>query len=181
MSDSRPDRVIAHGRFLRLIDRNGWEFAERAASSAVVTIVAITDEQTLLLVEQFRIPLGRAVVELPAGLAGDSAEHRDEPAISAARRELLEETGYEAAEWTRLAEAPSSAGLTNECITFFLARRLRRVTQALGEGGEELTLHEVPLSELDAWLDQARARGCAVDAKIYSGLHLARRVIAAER
>ncbi len=181
MSDSRPDRVLAQGRFIRLIDRNGWEFAERAASSAVVTIVAITDQQALLLVEQFRIPLGKRVIELPAGLAGDSAEHRGEPALSAARRELLEETGYEAAEWTRLADAPSSAGLTSECITFFLARGLRHVTDTLGEGGEQITLHQVPLSGLDGWLDGARARGCAVDSKIYAGLHLARRAIASER
>jgi len=171
---TNPDRVIATGRFLRLVDRAGWEFAERANAGHVVAVVAITPARTLLLVEQFRAPLGRRVVELPAGLVGDGPDDPDEPMERAARRELLEETGFESGSWSRLAETPTSAGLTSEIVTFFLAASARRVGPAAGDGDEQISLHEVPLDGLDAWLDSARARGLLVDSKIYAGLHLAR-------
>jgi ADP-ribose pyrophosphatase len=98
MKDDSKPIVVAQGKFLRLQSIDGWEYVERGNASAVVGILAITDENRLLLVEQYRPAVGKRVVELPAGLAGDSKEHRGERPEVAAERELLEETGYRAGE-----------------------------------------------------------------------------------
>jgi ADP-ribose pyrophosphatase len=184
MSGPAPN-VLATGRFLRLVAQGHWEYAERTTASGAVAIVAVTEARRLVLVEQFRIPLGCRVIELPAGLAGDVAEDAAlDPAIAlanAARRELLEETGYEAAEMRHLAEGPTSAGLTNEIVSFFHATGLRRVGDGGGDEHEAITVHEPPVDELDQWLAARVAAGAAVDPKIYSGLYLIRRELAQRR
>ena len=150
-----PPRVLAEGRYLRLVARGHWEYAERTTASGAVVIVA-TIERRIVLVEQFRIPMNGPVIELPAGLAGDVPEDRaaDEStgSANAARRELLEETGYEAGELRLLAGGPPSAGLSNEVVTFFHATQLRRIHAGGGDAHEAITVHEPPLAELDAWL-----------------------------
>lgn len=92
---------------------------------------------------------------------------------AAARRELLEETGYEAERLIELAGGPTTPGLSDETMTFFLATRLRRVGAAVGDGHEEITLHEVPLAGLREWLEKMAAAGKAADVKVYAGLALA--------
>ena len=64
-------KVLAETRYLRLVDDDGWTFVERANARAVVVIVPLTAERRLLFVEQYRVPLGRNVIEFPAGLVGD--------------------------------------------------------------------------------------------------------------
>src|ERR1017187_9697315 len=86
-------RILAEGRHLRFVERNGWEFVERKNVTGIAILVALTDWGGVLLVEQHREPVGARVLELPAGLAGDEGE---ESAESAANRELVEETGYRA-------------------------------------------------------------------------------------
>ena len=108
------DRTLAETRFLRFVDRDGWSFVERVSATAVVMIVAVTDEGKLVLVEQPRPPLGRRVIELPAGLVGDEPGQANEALEDAARRELLEETGYAASSMERLATCATSPGMTNE-------------------------------------------------------------------
>ena len=117
-------RVLAAGKFLRLVKCGHWEYADRHTCAGAVAIVAVTDDRRLILVEQFRIPLSRNVIELPAGLVGDVAGEEHEDMAVAARRELLEETGYEAGDMRWLFAGPSSAGLTSELVDFFLAERL---------------------------------------------------------
>ena len=109
-----------------------WEWVERVNASGGAVIVAITPERQLVLVEQYRIPLGAAPLELPAGLAGDTPDAAGEAIVEAARRELLEETGYEASDWQMLIEGYSSAGLTNESYHLFLARNARKVGAGRG-------------------------------------------------
>src|SRR5437868_5276351 len=94
--------TIAKGKHLHLVRRGTWEFAHRPNITGIVGIVAVTDDGKLILVEQFRPPVNTAVIELPAGLAGDVAGADDEPLAAAARRELLEETGFDAAEMEEL-------------------------------------------------------------------------------
>ena len=125
--------MIAEGRFLRLLDLGGWEFVQRTRSSGVVCIVATTQQNKLLLVEQFRPPLNARVIELPAGLVGDVLD-ADESFESAARRELMEETGYETDEWKQLCDIVSSGGLTDEVVTVFRASQSRRTAPG---GGDE--------------------------------------------
>ncbi|MCE5303412.1 MAG: NUDIX hydrolase [Planctomycetaceae bacterium] len=168
-------QTLAEGRFVRLVAADGWEWVERVNASGAVVLVAITEDDELLLVEQFRIPLGRRVIELPAGLVGDGAGRQREEQGEAARRELLEETGYQADAIEFLLDGPSSAGLAAEVYSLFLARNVRRVGPGGGDGSEDIQVHRVPRTEAEAWLDVKRRVGVMVDPKVYAGLYLAER------
>ena len=141
--------------------------------SEAVIVVPITADRQLVLVEQYRIPLGCRVIELPAGLVGDTLGSEHESLAEAACRELLEETGYEAAAMEFLVAGPSSPGLVNEVYSFFLARDARRVGLGGGDASERIHVHLVPLNEADAWLEQKRSAGMAVDPRVYAGLYFA--------
>jgi ADP-ribose pyrophosphatase len=169
---ARPElkRTIAEGAHLRFVARGQWEWVERVAARAGVVLVPITADRKLVLVEQYRPPVGKRTIELPAGLVGDSAERRDEHLEDAARRELLEETGYEAGEMKRLFSGVLAAGLSDEINVFFLATDLRRRTTGGGDSQEAITVHEIPIETCHAWLMQQHDTGAAIDAKIYAGL-----------
>lgn len=169
------DEVLAQGRFLRLARRNGWEFVERTNAQGVVVVIAVTEEGELLLIEQERRPVGATVIELPAGLSGDDPGAAGEELADAARRELLEETGYEAERLELVTRGPSSAGLTSEVLTIFRATGVRRTGDGGGVEGEAITLHRVRVAEVPAWLDAAQARGALVDPKVYAALWFAER------
>lgn len=166
-----PNELIGAGKHLLLKRRNGWEYVERRQVSGIVGILAVTEDRKLLLVEQYRPALDKRVIEIPAGLAGDLEGTENEAFAEAARRELLEETGYEAREMEYLTEGPASAGLSTEVITFFRARNLRKVAVGGGDTSEKITVHEVPLDTLNTWLAEKRRRGCAVDYKVYTALY----------
>jgi ADP-ribose pyrophosphatase len=165
-------RVIARGRFLTFVDDQGWEYVTRPDVAGIVVIVPLTDDGRLVLVEQVRPAMRGPVIELPAGLVGDDADRRGEDLAEAARRELIEETGYAARELVHLAEGPVAVGVSDETVTFFAARGLSRVGPGGGDASEQITVHEVPLPELAGFLAAARGRGIAVDVKIYAGLAL---------
>ena len=166
------DKVLHEGKHLRLVRRRGWEFAERPQVTGIVVIVAVTPENKILLVEQNRPPVGRRVIELPAGLAGDVAGSETEELAEAARRELLEETGYAAESFTFLFEGPPSAGLSSEVLTFFRAEGLTKVHDGGGDASEDIQVHEVPLSDVAQWLlERSRTEGVMIDAKIFAGLY----------
>ena len=173
----RPPKVetVAEGKFIRLVRQGKWEYVKRKGIAGIVAIVAVTDDRKIILVEQDRPPVGKRVIELPAGLAGDVAGHEDEELAAAARRELLEETGYEAREMTRVAEGAASAGISDEVITLFLATGLRKTGEGKGDGSEEIALHEVPVDRVVQWLDARVREGKLVDLKLYSGLFFAQR------
>jgi ADP-ribose pyrophosphatase len=164
-------RVLAEGRFLRFVEEDGWEFVERQGVTGIAVVLAVTAQDRLLLVEQYRPAVRAQVIELPAGLAGDVPGHEAEDLSVAARRELLEETGYEADEMTPLAAGPPSVGVTSELVTLFRASGLRRTGPGGGCGSEDIRLHEVPVADADGWLlAQARA-GRLVDPKVWFGLY----------
>lgn len=170
-----PRETLAEGQHLRLVRRQGWEYAERTRGTGVVVIVAVTDDGRLLLTEQYRTPVGTPVIELPAGLAGDRAEDAGEDLATAARRELLEETGFEAQAFAGLTEGPPSAGLSSEVVTFLRATGLTRIGEGGGDAHEAITVHAVPLDEVPAWLTAMTRRGCLIDPKVYAGLYFAGR------
>src|SRR5436190_22227688 len=87
--------TLFKGKFLALVKEGHWEYADRVGATGAAIILAVTPEQKLLVVEQYRIPVHSRTIELPAGITGDEGE--DESDADAAKRELLEETGYEAA------------------------------------------------------------------------------------
>ncbi|MEC8824641.1 MAG: NUDIX hydrolase [Verrucomicrobiota bacterium] len=166
---------IYRGKFLtyRKTSAN-WEYVTRSKAKGVVAILAITDDKQVVLTEQYRPPVGRNVIELPAGLAGDIPLQEEEPLVTAAKRELKEETGYEAKNWTMLSEGTSSAGLTDEFVTMFYATGLTRMTQGGGVGGENIKVHFVHQADVTKWCRDRQSEGNYVDFKIFAALHLAK-------
>ncbi|MDO4953512.1 MAG: NUDIX hydrolase [Akkermansia sp.] len=160
------------GKFLNLAREGRWEFCERVNDTRAAMIFACTPDNKVLLVEEFRPPVGARCLCFPAGLVGDVAP---ESAAAAATRELEEETGYTAADMQFLFSGPSSPGLTSEMLSFFLATGLSRVSQGGGVDGENITVHEVPMDSIDSWLAQKDAEGVLIDARIYAGLYFLRR------
>ena len=157
------------GRYLGLLEQEGWEYATRTNATGVVVIVAVTTNEEVVLVEQHRVPVANRVIELPAGLVGD--QEAGESLESAAERELFEETGYCAARLRVLTCCPSSAGMSDEEITFFLAEDCVRQGAGGGDASEDITVHTVPLRDIDRWLAGIQSRGLAFDPKIYAGLY----------
>ncbi|MFT7641274.1 MAG: ADP-ribose pyrophosphatase [Pirellulaceae bacterium] len=174
MSDD-SQRILAEGRFLRLIDRGGWEFVQRKNASGVVIVLALTDANEVLFVEQVRPPVGSRVIEFPAGLSGDQPHAKDEPLQEAALRELIEETGYEASSATCVFTGPSSAGLTDEVAAFYVTDSVTRKSEGGGVGNEEISVHTIPLDQVEDWLDQRQNDGCLVGARVFTGLYWLRR------
>lgn len=160
--------LLYHGKFLNLVREGRWEYCERVNNTGAVMIFACTPENKVLLVEEFRPPIGKRSLCFPAGLSGDEGPESD---LAAARRELLEETGYEAAEMRYLFTSPSSPGLTSETLHFYLATGLRRVGQGGGTENENITVCEAPLDDIDAWLAAKTAAGVSIDSRIYAGLY----------
>ena len=160
--------MLHEGRFLNLVKEGSWEYCERRSGTPAVMIFACTPEGKVLLVEEYRPPIGQRCLCFPAGLSGDEGP---EAHADAARRELLEETGFTAASVRYLFTGPSSPGLTSETLHFYLAENLTRVTAGGGVDGENITVHEVPLPEIDAWLAARMKEGVAVDPRVYTGLY----------
>lgn len=165
---------LCRGRFVRLMRNGRWEYVERTNAHCAAVMVAVTDDNELLLVDQTRVPLGGRVIELPAGLVGDQDDLPEEALEVAADRELIEETGYTAARWTHLTAGPPAPGLANETLHFLRAEGLTKVGEGGGVGGEDIIVCKVRLAEVEAWLAARRAEGERVDPKVYIGLYFLR-------
>lgn len=164
-------KIVYQGKFLKLIHDRHWEYVTRTTTRGAVAMVAVTDAQQLILVEQTRIPLQGKTIELPAGIVGDSAEFADEGYIESARRELLEEAGYRADHAKILTRGPTAPGMTNEYSTLVGLWGLHREHDGGGVDGEDITVHRVPITDLQAWLEQKAAEGLAIEPKIYAGAY----------
>jgi ADP-ribose pyrophosphatase len=163
--------TLCNGQWLRLKKRGRWEFAERVNAGGGVIILAITPDDRLLLVEQYRAAIENKTIEMPAGLVGDLAHSADEHAVEAARRELLEETGYAAGRIEFLMAGPSSSGMSSEIMAFVRAYDLVRVHAGGGDETEDIVVHEVPRNEAAQWLLKKMDEGYSVDPKMFAGLY----------
>ena len=151
-------------------DGGQWEFVKRARDIQAAVIVALTDLHELVLVEQYRAPLGRPCIELPAGLVGDETEGED--VFDSARRELFEETGFEAETWEAFGEFASSPGMVGEIFHLYRATGLTRTGPGGGVDNEGIVPHIVPVSAIPSFIESARSRGCAIDTRLLIGLNL---------
>ncbi|MEG3181738.1 NUDIX hydrolase [Sphingomonas sp. LT1P40] len=159
-----PVETVWQGKFITVKRQGRWEYVSRARGIRAAVIVAIDDDGHLLLVEQYRVPLGRSCLELPAGLVGDDTD--GEAAETAAARELEEETGYRPGRIEALGEYFSSPGMVSESFTLVRARDLVRVGDGGGVEGEGITVHRVKLADVPNFVDDCRARGLAIDVKL---------------
>ncbi|MFM2198150.1 MAG: hypothetical protein RLZZ505_1582 [Verrucomicrobiota bacterium] len=162
--------TLYESKWLGLYRIGHWDFVRRPHSDSCVGILAITDSNEIVLVEQFRIPVGKRVIEIPAGIVGDEEEYRGEALAATAARELMEETGHRAMEIRLILSSPTSAGMTPEFTHIFLATGLSRETEGGGVSGEEITVHHVPLAELRGFLAAKTSEGLVVDFKIHAAL-----------
>lgn len=160
---SDPLEIMWSGRFIEARRRGKWEFVGRTRGIQAAVILAIDDDH-VLLVEQYRVPLGAPCLELPAGLVGD--EEEGEPIALAAARELEEETGYRAGDMECAGRFASSPGMVSETFTLFVARDLVKVGDGGGVPGENIIVHRVPLSGISGFIAARRADGMAMDAKL---------------
>lgn len=165
------EKIIYEGKYLRFMNRDGWEYVERVNCAGIVIILAVTEDRKAVFVEQFRAPVNRQSIEWPAGLVSDLDHARGETDEMAALRELEEETGYRAESLTRILSGPINTGMAANDITLFYANKLKKVSAGGGDLVENITVHEVPLQEVDEWLERKRGEGIAVDPKVYAGLY----------
>jgi ADP-ribose pyrophosphatase len=158
-----PEETVWEGRFIAAKKRGKWEYVSRTRGIHAAVILAL-DEGHVILVKQYRVPLGRNCLELPAGLVGDDCE--GEAAEMAAIRELEEETGYRAQHMRELGQFHSSPGMVSEGFTLLRAEDLTRVGDGGGVEGEEIAVHRVALAKMPDFVAQKRAAGCAIDVKL---------------
>jgi ADP-ribose pyrophosphatase len=158
-----PEEIVWQGRFVTAKRRGRWEYVGRARNIRAAVILALVDRE-VLLVEQFRVPLGKRSLELPAGLIGDESEGED--VLAAAGRELEEETGYRAARLEDLGEFYSSPGMVSESFTLVRASGLEKVGPGGGTAGEDITVHRVPLAEIAGFVAARRGEGCGIDVRL---------------
>lgn len=164
-----PREVLYEGDWLRLVRKGRWESCERTHGQGMaVIVIAVTPDDHVLFVEQYRVPLGARTIEMPAGLVGD--DHAHDTLQAAARRELVEETGWEPEHVDVLLIGPTSSGMSNERIAFVRARGLHKVGAGGGVGSEDITVHAVPRREAPAWLMRKQAEGYELDLKLWAGL-----------
>lgn len=158
-----PEVTEWSGRFVVAKRRGRWEYAARARNIRAAVILAL-DAGHVLLVEQYRVPLGKFCLELPAGLIGDETE--GEEALESAKRELEEETGYRAAQWENLGEFYSSPGMLGESFTMVRATGLTKVGEGGGTEHEDIVVHRVPLDRIAETIAEHRARGHGIDVRL---------------
>jgi ADP-ribose pyrophosphatase len=160
-----PEQVEWTGKFVVAKRRGRWEYAARARNIRAAVILALAAGE-VILVEQYRVPLGKFCLELPAGLIGDQEGNEDEDTLASAKRELEEETGYHAAQWEELGEFYSSPGMLCESFTLVKATGLTQVGEGGGTENEDIVVHRVPLDSIVATVAEHRARGHAIDVRI---------------
>ena len=161
-----PEELVWEGRFITARKRGRWEYVSRARGLKAAVVLAIDAADHVILVEQYRVPLGRPCIELPAGLVGDDEGFEHEDAAAAAIRELEEETGYHAERMEVIGEFWSSPGMVCESFTLLRAHGLTKVGEGGGTEHEDITVHRVPLAGIAGAIAGWRAQGYAIDVKI---------------
>jgi ADP-ribose pyrophosphatase len=163
LDDLPPAEVMWEGKFVRVLKRERWEYASRSRDIRAVVVLAEHEGQ-VILVEQPRVPTGCRCIELPAGLVGD--QDPDATVEDTAIKELEEETGFTAERIERLGDFYASPGMLAEGFTLVRAHGVRRIGEGGGDEHEDIVVHLVPRSGIPIFIEQKRAEGLGVDAKM---------------
>lgn len=172
----RDDWVMALRR--DLVSRPGHD-AERFARLVLehpgaVMVLAVDDRERALVLEQYRHPAQRRLLELPAGLCDTDGEDL----LLTARRELLEEAALEAAEWEHLLTTHPSPGISSELLHVFVARDLTPADRGdfqLTHEEADMTVRWVPVEDLAAAVLEQRATDGPLALAVLAYLHRRRR------
>jgi ADP-ribose pyrophosphatase len=174
--ETLDSRLVYSGRFLRVYEDTvrcpDGHIAPREylRHPGAVMVVPVHDDGKLVLERQFRYPLGRSFIEFPAGKIDPG-----EDILGCAQRELREETGYTARQWTHLGGFHNAVGYCDEKIEVYLARGLALETAA-SDDGEVLEVFTATLDELLGWI----AAGRVTDVKTIVGAYWLQRLLAGE-
>ncbi|MDP2759483.1 MAG: NUDIX hydrolase [Sideroxyarcus sp.] len=166
-------RVVYNGGFIEVLKDNvklpdgSTSTREYITHPGAVAMLALLDNGKLVMERQYRYPLRREFIELPAGKIDEG-----EDILVTARRELLEETGYVAREWIHLTTAWPCIGYSDECMEYFLARGLTHQGSRLDEG-EFLEVFELSLEDALEWVRTGRIS----DSKTIVGLFWLEKVL----
>jgi ADP-ribose pyrophosphatase len=161
--EDEPEEIVWEGRYIAAKRRGKWEYVSRTQGVSAAVVLAV-DDGHVLLVEQYRVPLGKFCLELPAGLIGDETE--GEAVEAAAARELEEETGYRPARMTALGYYYSSPGMVSEGFNLLRAEGLAKVGEGGGVDGEDIIVHRVKLEDASDFIARKREEGCAIDVRM---------------
>ncbi len=162
----KPEQIVWQGKFITAKTRGRWEYVARARGIRAAVILAVNEDDHVLLVQQYRVPLGRDCLELPAGLIGDDDGGADEDPLAAAGRELEEETGYRAGRLEDCGAFYSSPGMVSESFTLVRATDLVKIGDGGGVDGENITVHRVPRGDLASFIASKRKEGCGIDVRL---------------
>jgi len=158
-----PLEVMWEGKFVRALRRGKWEYASRAGGIRAVVILA-EHAGKVILVEQPRVPTDCRCIELPAGLVGDHDPNAT-PETTAVQ-ELEEETGFTAERVERLGEFYASPGMLSEGFTLMRAHGVRKIGEGGGTDSEDIVVHLVSRADIPSFIEQKRAEGYGIDAKL---------------
>jgi len=163
LEDLPPVEVMWEGKFVRALRRGHWEYASRARNIGAVVVIA-EFEGKVILVEQPRVAPDCRCIELPAGLVGDKDPNAtiEDTAI----KELEEETGFTAERVERLGDFYASPGMLSEAFTIVRAHGVRRIGEGGGDENEDIKVHLVARADIPNFLEQKRAEGLGMDAKL---------------
>jgi ADP-ribose pyrophosphatase len=158
-----PLQTMWEGKYIRAMKRGRWEYVSRTNSVGAAVILA-EHEGKVILVEQYRVPVGARCLELPAGLVGDEEAHAT--VESTAIKELEEETGFTCDRVERLGDFHSSPGMVAESFSLVRAHGVRKVGEGGGTEHEEIEVHLVARQDIPAFVAERRAAGVAIDVKL---------------
>jgi ADP-ribose pyrophosphatase len=163
VSTEEAEEIVWEGRYIVTKRRGPWEYVGRTRGIGAAVIIAIEDDH-VLLVEQYRVPLQKRCLEFPAGLIGDDTH--GESIETAAARELEEETGYRAGSIEIIGSFASSPGMVSETFTLVRAHGLTKVHEGGGVDGENIIVHRVALNDVANFITDKRRDGTIIDAKL---------------
>ena len=155
--------VMWEGEFVRALRRGKWEYASRARDIGAVVILAEYEDK-VILVDQPRVAPDCRCLELPAGLVGD--QDPNATVETTAITELEEETGFTAERVERLGEFYSSPGMLSEGFTIVRAHGVTQIGLGGGDENEDINVHLVSRADIPNFIEQKRAEGFGIDAKL---------------